>query len=89
MNTRTSTVRRGFCALGAAATLGLALAGPAAARPEPGEPVSPKPIILVHKVDDNAFELFQVGGGILAGLALAGAGRAVASRRDHAGLHPA
>ena len=96
MNTRTTTVRRGLCVLGAAATLGLALAGPATARPEPGEPVGscteavqPAPRTLSVPVDDNALELFQVGGGVLAGLALAGAGAAVVSRRHHIDPTPA
>lgn len=91
MNSRTSTLRRGLCAVGAAATLGLVLAGPAAARPEPGEPA---PTVVTETlppppVDDNALDLLQVGGGILAGLALAGAGMAVASRRRHAAPTPA
>ena len=39
---------------------------------------------------DNGFEVLQIGAGILAGVALAGAGMAVASRRSHAHLaHPA
>lgn len=92
MNARTSTIRRGACALGAAAALGLTLAGPANARPEPGEPV---PTVVItdppppEPRDDNALELLQVGGGVLAGLALAGAGWAMASRRHHASPHPA
>jgi hypothetical protein len=87
-----STLRRTICTLGAAATLGLVLAGPASARPEPGDPVgssgtaTPGPAIIRVPVDDNALELVQLGGGVLAGLALAGAGRAMASRRQHA--HP-
>lgn len=92
MNTRTSAVRRGFCAVGAAAALGLGIAGPADARPEPGEPV---PTVVITDPpppgprDDSALEWVQVGGGVLAGLALAGAGWAMASRRQHAGPHPA
>lgn len=40
--------------------------------------------------DDNAIEVLQLGAGILAGLALAGAGVTVASRRAHArAAHPA
>lgn len=93
MNTRTSTLRRGFCALGAAAALGLGLAGPANAvvLPDPiGSGVPPKgPFAIEVPIDDNALELLQVGGGILAGLALAGAGMAVATRRQHAHLSPA
>lgn len=85
-----STLQRGACTLAAAATLGLALAGPASARPDPGEPV-PTPSGSVHvietPVDDNAVELLQVGGGLAAGLALAGAAAALASRRRHATPH--
>lgn len=92
MNASTNTVRRGFCALGAAAVLGLGFAGQADARPEPGEPV---PTTLVNppppppEPDGGGIELVQLGGGILAGLALAGAGAAVASRRHHAHATPA
>ncbi len=40
--------------------------------------------------DDNAIEVLQLGAGILAGVALAGAGAVVASRRTHArAAHPA
>jgi hypothetical protein len=42
----------------------------------------------VLRVDDNAVEVLQLGGGLLAGIALAGAGMAAASRRGHA-PHPA
>lgn len=87
--TNRTTLRRGIYTLAAAATLGLALAGPASARPEPGEPVvsssSRPPIIKTVEVpvDNDDFEPVQVGGGVLAGLALAGAGAALASRRRH------
>ncbi|AXG14625.1 hypothetical protein [Intrasporangium calvum] len=96
MNARTSSLRRTCCALGAAATLGLALAAPASAvvLPDPigsglpPEQPSPGGVITVA-IDDNALELLQVGGGLLAGLALAGAGVALASRRHHSDPAPA
>jgi hypothetical protein len=41
-------------------------------------------------VDDNGIHVLQIGAGLLAGVALAGAGMAVASRRSHAhAAHPA
>lgn len=41
-------------------------------------------------VDDNAIELLQLGAGVLGGIALAGVGVAIASRRSHAhAAHPA
>ncbi len=88
MRTNT-TLRRGIYSLGAAATLGLVLAGPAHAKPEPGDPVPPSTRIVEVKIpyDDNALEPVQLGGGILAGMALAGAGMAVASRRQHGHPH--
>lgn len=48
------------------------------------------PVTEVFRVDDNAIELLQLGAGLLAGVALAGAGMAVASRRSHGHTaHPA
>ena len=93
MNTRTNTVRRGLCTLGAAAALGLGFAGPAGAvvRPDPigkSDVTTPPPSTRVF-LDDNAIEWIQVGGGVLAGIALAGAGAALGSRRHHASPHPA
>lgn len=91
--TLNTTLRRSLCAVGAAAALGLSVAGPASARVDPGEPVGsnrpappPRPPTFI---DDNAIEWVQVGGGVLAGLALAGAGAALGSRRHHASAHPA
>jgi hypothetical protein len=43
----------------------------------------------VVRVDDNALEYLQIGGGLLAGMALAGAGAALVSRRNHAHVRPA
>jgi hypothetical protein len=41
-------------------------------------------------ITDTDVEYLQIGGGVLAGLALAGAGMTVASRRNHAQVpHPA
>ena len=76
-----------------ALALALVLAGPASAVVEPdpiGSALPPEsPGVSTVLVDDDAVELLQVGGGILAGLALAGAGLAVASRRRHAAPGPA
>lgn len=91
--TLNTILRRSLCALGAAAALGLGVASPANARFEPGDPIgssaavpAPRPSTIVY-VDDNALEVLQVGGGVLAGLALAGAGWAMASRRHGASPH--
>jgi hypothetical protein len=44
----------------------------------------------VVRVDDNAVEVLQLGAGLLAGFALAGAGAAAFSRRSHGQMaHPA
>ncbi|MGA8978359.1 MAG: hypothetical protein WB473_04495, partial [Pedococcus sp.] len=98
--------------------LGVALAAPAAARPDPGSgdvgtPASelpysqeayenhylsplPEPVPSVtgsasyRFVDENGVQVLQLGAGIVAGVALAGAGMAVASRRSHGHrAHPA
>lgn len=45
-------------------------------------------VTVFRNIDDNAVEVLQLGAGILAGVALAGAGMALASRRTHA-AHPA
>lgn len=93
----TASVRRTGSALGACALTALVLAAPAAAVPDPGTggrdfaprsavsgpPTTTTPTIVV---DDDAVELLQVGAGILAGIALAGAGAAMVSRRRHQDL---
>ncbi|KRE58791.1 hypothetical protein [Phycicoccus sp. Soil748] len=44
----------------------------------------------VLTVNDNGVQVLQIGAGLLAGVALAGAGMAVVSRRSHAhAAHPA
>ncbi|KGN33002.1 hypothetical protein N802_15530 [Knoellia sinensis KCTC 19936] len=40
-------------------------------------------------IDDNAVEYLQLGAGVLAGVALAGAGVAMVSRHHHRAAHPA
>lgn len=97
--------RRDAAALGASGLIALSLAGPASARPDPGTGGSQElrcttgcyeggttgsdPTQFVT-LDDNAVEFLQLGAGLLAGVALAGAGMAVASRRSHAhATHPA
>ena len=93
----TASVRRTGSALGACALTALLLAAPAAARPDPGTggtdfppgssvSLPPGPS---NGVDDDAVELLQVGAGILAGIALAGAGAALLSRRRHEHPTPA
>jgi hypothetical protein len=98
----TTTIRRAASVVGATGLLALSMAGPASAGPDagPGEiprcssdcyeggvPAGTLPGIAV---DTSGFEVLQLGAGILAGVALAGAGMAVASRRSHAhAAHPA
>ena len=45
---------------------------------------SGSPGTQVLRFDDNALEYVQLGAGVLAGIALTGAGMAAASRRGHA-----
>lgn len=52
-----------------------------------GEAVAPVPRVV--RLDDDAIEYVQLGGGLLAGLAIAGAGMALVSRRAHGHAHPA
>lgn len=93
----TASVRRTGSALGATALLALLLAAPAAARPDPGTggrdfgPVTtqPEPLPPAIPMDDEAVEYLQVGVGILAGIALAGAGAALVSRRRQGDLKAA
>jgi hypothetical protein len=102
----TTSIRRSASILGATGLIALSMAGQASAREVPGNgdwadqqcttacfeggtrAGSTRTISL--PVDDNAVEVFQLGAGILAGVALAGAGMAAASRRTHAhAAHPA
>ena len=101
-----TSIRRAASILGAAGLIALSMAGPASARPDPGTggahewtqwssdfeggsaggttPTIPNP------VDGNGVEVLQLGAGVLAGIALAGAGMAAVSRRSHGHApHPA
>jgi hypothetical protein len=99
-------VRRAAAALGTVAVITLGVTGPATARPDGGGPSPTQEQYECHYLnkctgvaagtgqvqdtDDIAIEYLQLGGGVLAGIALAGAGMAVASRRSHSHLaHPA
>ena len=100
----TTPIRRSLTVAGATGILAFSVAGPASARPDPGNGsqsewscqsscyeggTTPSGVTTVT-IDDNALEMLQLGGGVLAGLALAGAGAAVISRRSHAhAAHPA
>lgn len=101
----TTSIRRALTVAGATGILAFSVAGPASARPDPGNGsqsewscqtdcyvggTSPVLTTSLPPIDDNALEVFQLGGGLLAGMALAGAGVALASRRGrrHA-AHPA
>jgi hypothetical protein len=95
----TITFRRSASLLGATGLIALSMAGPASARQVPGngdwaeqhcstscyeggtsEVSRRTPTIAI---DDNGVEVLQIGAGLLAGLALAGAGAAALSRRSH------
>ncbi|WP_404384735.1 hypothetical protein LL946_03255 [Knoellia locipacati] len=100
----TTSFRRGLTVAGATGILAFSVAGPASARPDPGNGAQQEwtcqidcyeggtttgPTTAVT-LDDDALEMFQLGAGVLAGIALAGAGLAVASRRSHRhAVHPA
>lgn len=100
----TTSIRRAAATLGAAGILSLSMAVPASARQDPGTgeplrcttscyvggtqgPTNPGPNIVT--IDDNAVEFLQLAAGALAGVALAGAGIALVSRRHHHLAHPA
>ena len=100
---RSSSLLRGAAAAGATGLIALSLAGPASARPDPGTGELPRctsGCYVGGTVPGTAgadpttggvgVEYVQLGAGILAGIALAGAGMAVASRRNHTHVaHPA
>ena len=82
--------------LGTSGLIALSLAGPAAARPDPGTgglherpadatvvqgPSGPGAVQL--RIDDDAVEYLQIVAGLAAGAALGGAGMFLASRRAH------
>jgi hypothetical protein len=89
--------RTSLATIGAAALVGLAMAGPASARPDDGEKApqrtnlvvseprtpQPKPVTRTIRIDDNALEALQIGLGALGGLALAGAAAGTVSVRRH------
>ena len=101
----TTSIRRSASILGATGLVALSMAGPASAREVPGNgdwadqrcsvncyegPVPTGSSTRVIRIDDNAVEVMQLGAGLLAGVALAGAGAAAFSRRSHGHLaHPA
>jgi hypothetical protein len=93
----TTRIRRAASVFGATGLVALSLAGPASARQDPGAGDLPRcttgcfeggttpGTTQLTAIDDNAVEYLQLGAGVLAGIALTGAGAAVASRRSH---HP-
>ena len=90
----TTAARRTASALGAASLLALLLAAPAAAQPDPGTggrdfdvvTSQPQPQSVPPVTNDDAMQYLQVGAGVIAGIALAGAGATVVSRRRHQDL---
>ena len=93
----TTSIRRSASIVGAAGLIALCMAGPASARPDPGTGGSGELRCSTScypggstgasdvgggpAIDDNGVEVLQLGAGLLAGLALAGAGAAAVSRR--------
>ncbi|MGA8980436.1 MAG: hypothetical protein WB473_15110, partial [Pedococcus sp.] len=94
----TTSIRRSASIVGAAGLIALCMAGPASARPDPGTGGSGElrcstscyeggsagnpDVGGVLRIDGNGVQVLQLGAGIVAGVALAGAGMAVASRRS-------
>lgn len=101
----TTSIRRTASVLGATGLLALSMAGTAGARPDPGSGSPGEQHCTTScfeggggaatdtgtllRVSENGVQLLQLGGGLLAGVALAGAGMAVASRRSHGHGHAA
>ena len=98
-----TSLRRSAAVFGATGLIALSIAGPASARQVPGngdwadqhcsvncyEGPSGRTTPTIT-IDDNGVEVLQLGAGLLAGIALAGAGAAAFSRRNHGHLaHPA
>ena len=102
----TTSLRRSASLLGATGLIALSMAGPASAREVPGngdwadqhcsvscyeggttaDPSSGS----TPRGSGGTLEITQLGAGLLAGLALAGAGAAAVSRRNHGHVaHPA
>jgi hypothetical protein len=96
-----TAIRRTAAAGGATGLIALCLAGPAAARPDPGTGDLPHCTSGCYHggttgtgpsttADTNTVEYIQLGAGVLAGIALTGFGVAVTSRRGHGQVaHPA
>lgn len=97
-----TAIRRTAAAAGATGLIALSLAGPAAARPDPGtgdlsrctsgcyQGGSATPISAVVTPDSTAVDYVQLGAGVLAGIALTGFALTVTSRRSHRHVaHPA
>ena len=93
-----TSIRRSASIAGAAGLIALSMAGPASARAVPGNgdwsdqhcstscyeggtPLTTNPG-PASRVDGGAVEYVQLGAGLLAGIALAGAGAAALSRRS-------
>jgi hypothetical protein len=81
--------------LATTALAGILLAAPAQAIPDPGTGgTDPVPVVPqsvpgpADPLDDDAVEYLQLGAGLIAGVALAGAGAALVSRRHHRDPHP-
>ena len=102
----TTSIRRAASIAGATGLVALSMAGPASARPNPGNggpedwhcttscyeggTTGGPSVAGFAPLDGGGVEVLQLGAGILAGIALAGAGMAAVSRRNHGhAAHPA
>ncbi|WP_457254515.1 hypothetical protein [Pedococcus sp. P5_B7] len=101
-----TSIRRSASILGATGLIALSMAGPASARQVPGNgdwadqhcstncyeggTTGGSQRTVPGPIDGSGVEVLQLGAGLLAGIALAGAGAAAFSRRSHGHLaHPA
>jgi hypothetical protein len=98
-----TNIRRTASIIGATGLIALSMAGLASAQPDPGTgsaeeqhcsvscytgPDIATTAISAPTVDASGIEVLQLGAGLLAGFALAGAGITVAAHRSHV-AHPA
>jgi hypothetical protein len=99
-----TSIRRAAAISGVTGIIALSSAGAASAREIPGNGAQEEfrctvscyeggtsgGLTSIPKVGEDGIEILQLGAGVLAGVALAGAGLALASRRGHRhAAHPA
>ncbi|KGN33003.1 hypothetical protein N802_15535 [Knoellia sinensis KCTC 19936] len=97
----TTSIRRAAATCGAAGIIALTMAAPASARPDPGTGEKPRCTTSCYEggtaptgpigpnTVEGGVEFLQLGAGVLAGIAVVGAGAVLVSRRHHHAAHPA